>query len=337
MVSVSEPTNESKFVQRYLAPLAKDLDGAYGLGDDAAALAVGDGFEVVATVDAVAAGVHFFADDKPADIAWRALAVNVSDLVAKGAEPVGYLMSLSLPEAPTHEWMTAFSGGLGAAQSVFKIALAGGDTDIRPGPLAITITALGRVPTGKMVRRSGACAGDVLYLTGTIGDAGVGLALRRDDALATTSGLDDNDASFLLNRYHRPKPRTRLAPVLQRYASAAIDVSDGLVKDAGALARASDTGLHVDCALLPISEPTRRAVGAGAIAANALLTAGGDYEVLAAVPPNQKQDFAQAAEISGVVVTEIGTITDNRDIVFQGPDGAAMTFDEAGYDHFSQT
>lgn len=334
MSKLSAINDEADFIQRYLAPLAKNVAGSYGLNDDAATLDVGEGYELVATVDAVAAGVHFFADDAAADIAWKALAVNVSDLVAKGAEPLGYLMSLAFPEPPSPDWMTGFSGGLGAAQSVFKIELAGGDTDVSPGPLSITITALGRVPKGKIVRRSGAGVGDVLFLTGTIGDAGVGLALRQDEALKSAWKLGENESNFLLNRYHRPKPRTRLAPVLQRYASASIDISDGLVKDAGSLARASGAGVNVNCAALPISEPTRLAV-AGGVAAETLLTAGGDYEVLATVPADQTQAFAQAAEVAGVAVTEIGTMTEDQNIVFAGPDDAPLVFQQTGYDHFS--
>lgn len=334
MSKLNASNGEADFIQRFLAPLAKDISGAYGLKDDAATLDVGDGFELVVTVDAIAAGVHFFADDAAADIAWKALSVNVSDLVVKGAEPIGYVMSLAFAEPPETDWMTGFSSGLGAAQSVFKIALAGGDTDIRPGPLTITITALGRVPKGQMVRRSGARVGDALFLTGTIGDAGVGLALRQDEQRAAAWLLSDEDTSFLLNRYHRPKPRTRLAPVLQRFASASIDISDGLVKDATSLARASGVGVHVACAALPISEPTRHAV-AGGVAADALLTAGGDYEVLAAIPSDQTQAFAEAAEVAGVAVTEIGTMTEDQKVAFTGSDDAPLVFKQTGYDHFS--
>jgi len=335
MSTLRASSPETEFIQRYLAPLAKDVAGAFELGDDAAALEIDDGHELVATVDAVAAGVHFFQDDAAADIAWKALAVNVSDLIAKGAEPIGYLMSLAFPEPPSDAWMTGFVSGLGAAQSVFKIGLAGGDTDVRPGALSITITALGQVPKSKMVRRSGGKAGDALFLTGTIGDSGVGLALRQEDALRHTWALNDTDANFLLNRYHRPKPRTRLLNVLRRHASASIDISDGLVKDASALARASDTGVHVDCARLPISGPTRQVVAAGGVAAKTLLTAGGDYEVLAAVPADQKSAFAEAAEAAGVVVTEIGSLNNDQDVVFAGPDGQPITFEQTGYDHFS--
>lgn len=334
MAKLSATSSETEFIQRYLAPLAKDVAGAEGLTDDAATLDVGDGYDLVATVDAVAANVHFFADDQPADIAWKALAVNVSDLVAKGAEPIGYLMSLAFPEPPGDDWMVAFAGGLGAAQSVFGLSLAGGDTDIRPGPLSITITALGRVPNGKVVRRSGGRAGDTLFLTGTIGDACVGLELRKDDALQAAWTLDDTQADFLLNRYLRPKPPTRLAPVLQHFASAAIDISDGLVKDAEALARLSACGLHIACSKLPISEPARLAVAQGGLLPEDLVTGGGDYEVLAAIPPDLKKSFADTAETVGVPVTEIGQLNNRDDIVFSGADGAPMGFANIGYDHF---
>ena len=338
MSNVLPTSGETDFIQRYLAPLAKDQKGAFGLSDDAAALEVGDGSELVATVDAVASGVHFFPDDVPADIAWKALAVNVSDLVAKGASPVGYLMSVAFPDLPKSDWMDGFCGGLGAAQSVFGISLAGGDTDLRSGPLAVTITALGRVPRGKMVRRSGGAPGDILYLTGTIGDAGAGLSLRQDGTRKVTWQLSDAEADFLLNRYHRPKPRHRLTPILLRYARAAIDISDGLVKDATALAHASGTGLLVHCAKLPVSEPARRAVAGGGVAPQDLITAGGDYEVLAAVSRKESDQFAAESESAGVAVTEIGRLTGDTDgIVFEGPDGAPLEFEQTGYDHFYQT
>lgn len=319
------PGGETAFIQRYLAPLAKDLPGAFGLTDDAAAIDVGDGFEAVVTVDAVAADVHFFADDAPADIAWKALAVNVSDLVAKGAEPMAYVMALAFPAPPTDEWMRGFCSGLGAAQAVHKLTLAGGDTDIRPGPLTITITALGRVPMGAMVRRSGGRPGDALYLTSTIGDAGVGLALRRHESQHDAWQLDQTQTDFLLNRYHRPKPRLRLAPILQTYATAAIDISDGLVKDAGALARSSGVGLRITCAHLPVSEPARLAVAQGAVSAQDLIVAGGDYEILAAVPEDASANFARDAETAGVAVTHIGALTESQAVIFEGPDGRPLT------------
>lgn len=335
MADRPDQSGETAFIQSYLAPLADKVSGAFGLQDDAAALDVGDDFDVVVTVDAIAAGTHFFEDDSAADIGWKALAVNVSDLVAKGAEPFAYVMSLALPSRPSHDWMTSFCSGLGAAQAVFKIALAGGDTDVRDGPLAITITALGRVPKGKVVRRSGGHPGDRLFLTGTIGDAAIGLALRRDDALCRQMKLSDQDIDFLLNRYHRPKVRTRIAPVVQSLASASIDISDGLVKDATSLAVASSCGLKVFCNTIPISQSARIAVASGQFSGEDLITAGGDYEVLAAVPDSNATKFASAAETAGVSVTEIGVLTEQSDVIFLDGEGQPLTFHQAGYDHFN--
>lgn len=331
------PAGESTFIQKYFSPLAKDFPGALGLSDDAATVDVGAGFDLVVTVDAVAEGVHFFAGDSAADIGWRALAVNVSDLTAKGAEPVAYVMSIAFPERPSDAWMTEFCSGLGAAQTVFKLHLAGGDTDVRPGPLSITITALGRVPKGALVRRGGGEAGDRLFLTGTIGDASAGLALRHDPSEAKAWRLEADHRDFLLNRYGRPKPRTRLAPVLQRHARAAIDISDGLVKDAAALARASGTGLEVHCARLPISEAARIAVAAGGMRSEDLITGGGDYEVLAAIASADCTQFAESAEGVGVAVTEIGTLTARKEIAFLGPYGQTLRLEKPGYDHFDGT
>lgn len=329
------PTTEQDFIARYFQPLAKNFKGSFHLRDDAALITVEDGFDLVTSVDGVAAGTHFFDDDAPADIAWKALAVNVSDLVATGGEPVAYLMSLAFPKVPDTSWMQAFCTGLGAAQSVFKIDLAGGDSDIRPGPIAITITVFGRVPKGGFVTRSGGTAGDILFVSGTIGDAGAGLALRRIERANKSIGVDDDVADFLLNRYHRPKPRTRLIPLLHEFATAAIDVSDGLVKDAGSLAAASEVGVIIRSVDLPISRPAREAIAAGIITAKDLVTAGGDYEILASVPAVRADDFAAAAESAGVLVTPIGTMTTDPDVIFADHSGSALTFDRTGFDHFT--
>lgn len=327
---------EAAFIQKFFAPLARDAPGAFSLEDDAAAFAIADGHDLVTTVDAVTAGIHFFETDKPADIAWSALAVNVSDLVAKGAEPHHYVMALSLPEKPDPVWMTEFCSGLGAAQSVFRISLIGGDTDVGQGPLSVTITALGSVPSGAMVRRSGAKPGDKIYLSGTIGDAGLGLALRRQADLANTWNLSEDATDFLQTRSCRPRPHTRAWPLVRSFASAAIDISDGLVKDANSLARASRCGMTVNCAHLPVSQPAREVVAAGGVDARALLTEGGDYEILMTVPQTACSDFEEEARGGGVPVTQIGEMTDQGDPVFLGADGSAIAFSSTGYDHFER-
>jgi thiamine monophosphate kinase len=195
-MSVNQPIdNEEAFIARYLAPLASGCLGTFGLEDDAAVLSLSPGEELVITTDAVAAGVHFCANDAP-----EALAVNVSDLAAKGARPLVYQMALSFPDIPDHQWMTRFTSGLAGAQKAFEIRLSGGDTDRRPGPLSITITAMGTVPMGKMIRRGGAAPDDVLFVTGTLGDGALGLLVRAGEPRANTWGLDTAGMDFLRPR-----------------------------------------------------------------------------------------------------------------------------------------
>src|SRR5215470_15707593 len=216
---------------RLLAPLAIGAPGAFGLADDCALLAVEGGVQLVLKTDPVAEGVHFFGDDAPEDIGWKALAVNASDLAAKAARPLGYLMALSFPEAPRAAWLKGFAAGLEAAQTAFGCHLLGGDTDRRPGPLTITITILGTVAARGMVRRGTAKPGDVLFVSGTLGDAALGLALRKDGTLAPRWGLAPDAVKHLIHRFLRPQPRLALAGALRAHASAAMDVSDGLAKD----------------------------------------------------------------------------------------------------------
>ncbi|MGE0629370.1 MAG: thiamine-phosphate kinase, partial [Hyphomicrobiaceae bacterium] len=198
---------EDAIIQEFLAPLAAGFPGAFGLKDDCAVIAPSPGHEFVLKTDPVAAGVHFLADDPPADIGWKSLAVNVSDLAAKGARPVGYLLALSFPEAPQRDWLAEFARGLGEAQTRFGMHLLGGDTDRRPGPISITPTVIGEVPGGRMVRRGAARAGDIVFVSGTIGDASLGLALHKSPSLATHWSLSPDQTETLESRYLRPMPR----------------------------------------------------------------------------------------------------------------------------------
>lgn len=325
---------EDALIQATFAPLAVGFPGALGLLDDCAVLAPPPGQDLVLTTDAVAAGVHFLADDAPADIAWKALAVNVSDLVGKGARPLVYLLSVALPEAPTPAWLAGFAQGLGAAQEAFAIQLAGGDTDRRPGPLSITVTAIGAVPRGCMMRRATARAGDLLFVSGTLGDSALGLKLRRDPAQAPALGLEPRAAEALVARYLRPVPRLLLAPHLLAFASAAMDISDGLVKDCGRLAGASGVAAALEAARLPLSAPLGAALRRAPELIEAALAGGDDYEVLAAVPPERALDFKAAAAASGVLVTEVGRLAAGAGVTVIDRDGRPMTLGSTGWDHF---
>jgi thiamine-monophosphate kinase len=318
-----------------LAPLAASLPGAFGLKDDCAVLAPSEGSEFVLTTDPIVEGVHFLGDDAPEDIAWKALAVNVSDLAAKAARPVAYLMAIAFPESPRHTWLQRFANGLATVQGRFGCALIGGDTDRRPGPLTIAITVLGEVPRGGMVRRATAGAGDRLFLSGSLGDAALGLRLRRAPALADAWGLTAAEAKLLTDRYTRPEPRLALAAALRAYASAAMDVSDGLAKDAGRLCAASGLSARIMAAAIPLSPPCAKALAAVSSLQPLAVAGGDDYEVLAAVPPHAAAAFAAAAAAAGIVVTEIGGLAVGAGLLIIGADGAPMTLAQSGWDHLA--
>lgn len=323
-----------------LAPLAAGYPGAFGLKDDCALLTPPPGCDLVLKTDPVAEGVHFLPGEAPEDIAWKALAVNVSDLAAKGAAPIGYLMALSFPEAPARAWMARLVDGLGEAQTRLGCHLLGGDTDRRPGPLTVSITAIGSVPRGEMVRRTTAEPGCTLLVSGTIGDAALGIALCKDPSLAATWGLSQADVEHLVQRYRRPEPRLALAPLLRAHAAAAMDLSDGLVKDLERMLRGSGLSGRLLAASVPLSGPARKAVAREPERLAQLLTAGDDYEVLAAVPGPQCDDLRAAAAAAGVPLTEVGTVgtvpwpTDGHGLVVEGPDGRTMIFARTGWVHF---
>ncbi|MDX2155285.1 MAG: thiamine-phosphate kinase [Hyphomicrobiaceae bacterium] len=331
---------EEAIIQEYLAPLAAGYAGALGLKDDCAILSPTPGHDVVLKTDPVAGGIHFLPDDDPANIGWKALAVNVSDLAAKGATPRAYLMALSFPEAPTRAWMARFASGLAEAQTAFGIQLAGGDTDRRPGPVTISITVLGEVPTGRMVRRATAKPGDILYVTGWLGDAALGLRLIKDPGLASRWGISTRAADAAVARFLRPQPRLAIREPLLAHARAAMDLSDGLVKDLGRMAAASGCGALVSLGGVPLSD-----VGAAAVAADdalwsAIAASGDDYEVLIAVPPEGTAAFESSATTACAAarpsfgITRIGEMTAAGGVALFKPDGRPYLPPRAGWDHF---
>ena len=321
-------------IVRVLAPLAAGYPGAFALKDDCALITPRPGTELVLKTDPVAEGVHFLTEDAPEDIAWKALAVNVSDLAAKGARPLGYLMALSFPEAPAMAWLTGFAAGLAEAQASFGCHLIGGDTDRRPGPITITITAIGEVGQGGMVRRGTARAGDAVFVSGTLGDAALGLRLRRDPSLAAAWGLAPEEAEHLRCRYVRPQPRLALGDTLRRHASAAMDLSDGLAKDLARMCAASGCAARVRVADLPLSPGAARALATDPALVRSIVAAGDDYEVLAAVPAAQAAAFRSDAEAAGVAVTQIGTMASGTGVVIEDRDGRPLALDRTGWDHF---
>lgn len=327
--------SEHGLIARYFAPLAADFPGAHGLKDDAAVLSPPPGADLVITADALIAGVHFFADDAPGDIAWKALAVNVSDLAAKGAVPLAYSLVLALPSPPSEPFLAGFAAGLGEAQRRFGIALSGGDTCATPGPLTISVTAFGTVPQGRTVRRTTAAAGDSLYVSGTIGDAALGLKLRRGDAEAQSWPLSEEARAFLVSRYLLPEPRTALTPVLLQYASAAMDISDGLIIDCGRICNASGVGAVIEAALVPLSSAAHVTIEANADLLGTAFTGGDDYEILLSVRAGEESAFETAAAATGIPVTKIGSVRAGDAVVAVNlTDGSPLALGDPGYDHF---
>ena len=326
--------SEAELIETYLAPLAAGFAGAFGLKDDCAVAAPRAGHEFVFKTDAVAAGVHFLPDDAAGDIAWKALAVNLSDLAAKGAEPIGYLLSLSFPTAPTHGWMRRFAAGLADAQSAFAIQLMGGDTDRRPGPLTITPMVVGEIPRDTIPLRSAARAGQAILVSGSLGDAALGLALGRDPALAARLGLADAEAASLRARYLRPVPRLALRDVVRGSAVAAMDLSDGLIKDLGRMCRASGVGADLIEAQLPRSPAFLKVARHDPALAARALFAGDDYEVLLTLPAEAAARAIAAAAAAGVAMAVIGTITAAKGIRLLDGAGRELPLPASGYDHF---
>ena len=271
---------EFEIIARYFAPLARGFPGAYGLRDDAAVIAPAPGHELVAKTDAIVGGVHFFDDDPPDLVARKALRVNLSDLAAKGARPRAYLLDLMIPQRVDEAWIAAFAAGLAHDQAEYGVHLIGGDTDSTPGPVAIAVTALGEVPAGRIIRRGGARAGDELYVTGTVGDGALGLLAAKGQL----SNIDDLAARFLVDRYRLPQPRVAVGPRLIGAATAALDVSDGLVADLRHLCETSGLDAVVDEADVPLSEAARAALHVKPSVMDAILTGGDDYEIAFAAP-----------------------------------------------------
>ena len=328
--------SEDDLIATYFAPLA----GPAGLGlrDDAAVLAPPAGHDIVVTTDAVVAGVHFFADDAPADVARKALRVNLSDLAAKGAAPLGFVLALALPPDTSGDWLAGFAAGLRDDAAAFLLPLIGGDTVKTPGPLTIAVTALGAVPRGRMVRRDGVKAGDILYVSGTIGDAALGLRLRLAAAgdAAWQNGLAPAETAHLARRYLLPDPRVRLAACLLAEANGGMDVSDGFVGDLTKMLKVSGVGATVRLDRVPLSPAAQAAVALAPALFETAVTGGDDYEILAAVAPARAAAFEAGAAAAGIAVTRIGIAHEGEGQapIFLDADGKARHFAHGSFSHF---
>jgi thiamine-monophosphate kinase len=306
--------DEFGIIAKYFAPLAGE--GAFGLKDDAALLPARPDQDLVITTDTVTEGVDFFAFDPSADIARKALRVNLSDLAAKGAVPAHYLLNLSLPHTITPDWLAGFADGLAQDQQEFGISLLGGDTGATDGPLSIAVTAFGFVPQGKMVRRNGAKVGDAVYVTGTIGDSGGGLAIFKREK----HSLDDADRDTLIARYRVPQPPVTFAEKLRAIAHASVDVSDGLIADLGHIASASGVRIVVEGEKVPLSAPLRTLWGDNTLPR--AVSAGDDYQIAFTAPPGLEGAFTKIGRVESG--TGVSLTLGSRDVVLPSQ----------GYRHF---
>jgi thiamine-monophosphate kinase len=320
--------NEFDIIAEIFAPLASD-PGAFGLKDDAAAIPSRPGFDLVVTTDAIAEGTDFFAYDPAGTVAQKALRVNLSDLAAKGAVPEYYLLAITLPPTITPDWLTAFAAGLAADQKTFRISLLGGDTSRGEGLLTIHVTAFGFVPHGKILRRSGAKPGDAVYVTGTIGDSGGGLAIFKREKHT----LDETRRDYLIGRYRVPQPPVAFGQALRDLASASVDVSDGLMADLGHVASASGARLLIEAAAIPRSEALRALWGDGEAAIVRAVTAGDDYQIAFAADPSQDAKIKASAVAAGITVTRVGQVEAGEGISLT-MDGRALAIGNPGYRHF---
>ncbi|RTE91557.1 thiamine-phosphate kinase [Bradyrhizobium sp. LVM 105] len=327
-----EASAEDSLIARYFKPLATD-PGAFGLVDDAAVLS-SSGDDIVVTTDAVVEGVHYLASDPPDTIARKALRVNLSDLAAKGAMPAGFVLTLAL-RSKEDAWLRPFADALGEDAREFACPLLGGDTVSTPGPQMISITAFGRIPQGRMVGRTGARPGDRILVTGTIGDAALGLDVLKGGAAAMALASSPAAKEALVARYRVPQPRNVLAPAVRDHASAAMDVSDGLAGDLVKLCAASGVSASVEVASVPLSAAAASLVARNVVGIETLLAGGDDYEVLCTAPPAHADALIAAGRAAGLAVAAIGTIVAGKERPrFLDGQGQELALTRLSYSHF---
>lgn len=323
---------EFELIRRYLAPLAAQAPEALRLQDDAALLSPPAGCDLVLAADALIEGVHFLPQD-PADlVARKLLRVNLSDLAAMGAAPLGYLVTAAWPKDKEEPWIADFTAGLAHDQEVFGCKLLGGDTARTSGPLALSLTAVGTVPAGKGMRRATARAGDLLFVSGSIGDAALGLQALR----GTLPDSPAAERDWLIERYRLPRPRLALGEALLQadLATAAIDLSDGLVADVGHIAQASGLEARIEAAAVPLSPAAQAALSRTPDLRAAVLAGGDDYELAFAVPPDRSDDVAALAARMDLPLTRIGALADGEGVAVLDADGRVIALEAGGWTHF---
>ncbi len=318
------------FNQPGLVPDAGNSFISLAIGDDCALLDIPEGKQLAVSMDTLVNDVHFFSNDDPALIAQRALAVNLSDLAAMGAEPLAFTLALSLPKAE-EKWLAGFSKGLQQAVSRYHCPLIGGD--ITRGNLTITIQVHGLVDRGAAIKRSGARPGDAVYVSGELGAAGLAVGLLRNGM-----SLDKPDRQELHQAYYDPKPQLELGRLCVGKVSAGIDISDGLMADAGHIARQSGVAMELEARLIPVAKVVKHFLGGLGDVSSGLrhaLSAGDDYQLLLTVPPEHEVDLQNEAEARKIKLTRIGRVLKGSRVRCLDNSGEELTLSRAGFQHFS--
>lgn len=318
---------EFELIDKLLAPLTHNYPLAYNLSDDAAVLRPRAGYDLVLTKDAIVEGVHFRPDDPPVQIAQKLMRVNLSDLAAKGAAPIGFLLAFALDSSVDETWLTEFVGGIEVDSIAFAFQLLGGDTVSTPGPKTFSLTAIGEVPVGSTLLRSGAVPGDRLFVSGTIGDAWLGLRI-----LNGALEMPEPHRSYLIERYRLPEPDIELGSVLRGIAHAAIDVSDGLIADLKHICEASDVGAELQADLVPLSDATLTALSEAPDLGAGWLAGGDDYRILFSAPPG-KIDLVRR-RLPHAQITEIGRVVEGGKIDVRDANGDIVDVSDGGFRHF---
>ncbi len=319
------PLDEFGLIDKFFSRLSAAGKGEIlGVGDDAAILQLPPGEQLVTSVDTMVSGVHFPEDAAPGDIASRLLRVNLSDMAAMGANPRWFTLALTLPEISA-DWLQSFSDVLAQDALSFKCSLIGGDTTA--GPLTVSLNMMGTVPAGEALLRSGAQPGDAIYVTGTLGDGAAALAVINGQIEKTV-----DDREYLLGRFYRPTPRLLEGRRLRGLASAAIDISDGLLADLGHIAAASGVAAEVMASQLPLSTAIASVDRQQALAW--ALTGGDDYELCFTVPSSHIDQLDDMIRCGDLEATRIGRIIEGSGVVCLDEQGDALAINQRGYQHF---
>lgn len=321
--------SEFDLIKDIFRPLTLDSSYSLGLRDDAALIDIDSGFSTVVTSDSMSEGTHFTNLNDPQDIGYKLLCSNLSDIAAMGAYPLFYLLNTALPSRLDKNWVINFAEGLKKGQDDYNVCLIGGDT-IQAETLVLSMTLIGRVVSGQELRRSGACPGDNIYVSGTIGDAGIGLNIFLED----NHELDSVSKDFLLKRFLRPSPRVSLGSSIANLASSAIDISDGLLMDLGHICSESTVSAELSMDLIPISDAARKYINGDSIKNSARITSGEDYELLFTAPKEMTKNITNLSSQLEIPITLIGKIAEGSGIKVFGEQNSEISFDFDGFEHF---